>query len=138
MNRSAIRESTFKYIYSSEIQKDVDDTQIDVFMEASNITDEKQKEFIKKSIDGINENIEEINELIKKNLKQNWTIERISKIDISILKLAIYEMIYTDTPYKVAINEAIEIAKKYGDDSSKSFINGILASVVKEKNLDAI
>ena len=136
MNRSAIREATFKYIYSSEIQKNVEENQIDLFMEANNITDVNFKEYITKSLKGINENISEINGLIKNNLKQNWTIDRISKIDISILKLAIYEMIYTDTPYKVAINEAIELAKKYGDESSKSFINGILASVVKEKKLE--
>ena len=136
MNRSAIREATFKYIYSNEIQKDVEENQIDIYMEANNITDENFKDYITKSIEGINKNLPEITELIKNNLKQNWSIDRISKIDISILKLAIYEMVYTDTPYKVAINEAIELAKKYGDDSSKSFINGILASVVKEKNLE--
>jgi len=54
------------------------------------------------------------------------------KINLVLLKLAIYEILYTDTPYKVAINEAIEIAKKYGDDSSPNFVNGILASIVKE------
>ena len=136
MNRSAIRELTFKYIYSSEIQKDVESNQINIFMEANNISDKSFEDYLEKSVKGINDNLLEINNLIKDNLKQNWTIDRISKIDISILKLAIYEMVYTDTPYKVAINEAIELAKKYGDVSSKSFINGILASVVKEKNLE--
>ena len=73
--------------------------------------------------------------MIEKNLKEKWTIERISKIDIAILKLAIYEILYSEVPYKVAINEAIELAKKYGDESSKKFINGILASIVKEKDI---
>ena len=86
---------------------------------------------------GIKEKLPEILNLIEKNLKENWSIERVSKIDLSILKLAIYEMLYVENvPYKVAINEAIELAKKYGEDSSKAFINGILASVVKEKKLN--
>jgi N utilization substance protein B len=55
---------------------------------------------------------------------------------LSLLKIAIYEMLYKNLPYKVAINEVIELAKKYADDSSPIFINGILASVVKQKELD--
>ena len=73
--------------------------------------------------------------MIIKNLKENWTIERIPKINISLLKIAIYEMIYTKVPYKVAINEVIELSKKYSDEQAKSFINGILASIVKEEGI---
>ena len=76
--------------------------------------------------------LEEIQELIEKNLKADWKIDRISKIDLSLLKLAIYEIKYKEIPYKVAINESLELAKKYGEETSKNFINGILASVVKE------
>lgn len=135
MNRSELRENTFKLVYSNEIQKDFNEEQIEVFFEGNDIRKEKEIEAIKNSFEGINKNIEEINDIISKNLKEKWTIERVSKIDLSILKLAIYELLYTETPYKVVINEAVELAKKYGDDSSKSFINGILASVVKEKNI---
>ena len=135
MNRSAIRESAFKLIYSNEIQKGIDEEQIDTFIEAYDINDEEAKKYICECLKGIEENISEILDFIEKNLKENWSINRVSKIDISILKLAIYEMLYVKIPYKVAINEAIELAKKYGEDSSKSFINGILASIVKEKKL---
>lgn len=135
MNRSALRENAFKLIYSSEIQKEFDEEQIEVFLEDHNIENPESIKYIKNCFKGINENIEEIKELVSKNLTDKWTIDRISKIDISILKLAIYEMIYTKVPYKVVINEAVEIAKKYGEDSSKFFINGILASIVKEKKL---
>ena len=65
-------------------------------------------------------------------MKSNWKIERISKIDLSLLELAIYEIKYKEVPYKVAINEAVELAKKYGEENSKTFVNGILASIVKE------
>ena len=76
---------------------------------------------------------EEIIKKIGKNLKEDWKIERISKIDLVILKLAIYEIKYKELPYKVVINEAVELAKKYGEDNSKNFVNGILASIVKEE-----
>lgn len=135
MNRSALRENTFKLLYSNEIQKEMTDEQIEVFLEENNIENKQDINHIKKCFEGINLNIDEIKEQIQKNLKENWSIERISKIDRAILKLAIYEMLYANVPYKVVINEAVELAKKYGEDSSKAFINGILASIVKEKNL---
>ena len=72
--------------------------------------------------------------MIKKNLKSEWKMERVSKIDITILKLAIYEIKFKEIPYKIAINEAVELAKKYGEEVSKNFVNGILASIVKEQN----
>ncbi len=81
---------------------------------------------------GIKNNQQQIEEDIKTNLKENWKIDRISKVNLSILKLAIYEIKYTQVPFKVAINEAVELAKKYGDENSKTFVNGILASIVKE------
>ena len=89
-------------------------------------------EYIKDVITGVEKNKVEINNLIEQNLKSNWKMERISKIDLSLLELAIYEIKYKEIPYKVAINESLELAKKYGEETSKNFINGILASVVKE------
>lgn len=133
MNRSAIREQAFKLIYSLEIQKHEDlQEQIDLYLESNSITDESAQKYIKDAIYGINQNKKEILENIEKNLKEDWKIDRISRIDLSILKLAIFEIKYTDIPFKVVINEAVELAKKYGEDSSKNFVNGILASIVKQ------
>ena len=133
MTRSANREITFRLIYSLEIQKAENlEEQIELYLECNEVEDEEAKEYIKDAILGINEHIEEIQELIEKNLKADWKIDRISKIDLSLLKLAIYEIKYKEIPYKVAINESLELAKKYGEETSKNFINGILASVVKE------
>ena len=135
MKRSAIRELTFRLIYSLEIQKVEDlEEQIELYMQCNEIEDDDAKEYIKDAILGIKENSLEIQELIEKNLKADWKIDRISKIDLSLLKLAIYEIKYKEIPYKVAINESLELAKKYGEETSKNFINGILASVVKEMN----
>ena len=133
MKRSAIRELTFRLIYSLEIQKAEDlEEQIELYLECNEVEDDEAKEYIKDAIIGINKNINEIQGLIEKNLKADWKIDRISKIDLSLLKLAIYEIKYKNIPYKVAINESLELAKKYGEETSKNFINGILASVVKE------
>ena len=133
MKRSAIRELTFRLIYSLEIQK-VENVQeqIDLYFESNNITDEEAKKYITNAVNGIEEHQEEILKDIETNLKEEWKLSRISKMDLTILKLAIYEIKFTDVPYKVSINEAVELAKKYGEDKSKNFVNGILASVVKE------
>ena len=123
MNRTAIRESAFKLIYSLEIQKqDNLKEQIDVYFEGENIENKEAREYIEDAVLGIEEHKEEILGLIEKNLKSDWKIDRISKIDLSILKLAIYEIQYKEIPFKVVINEAVELAKKYGEDTSKNFV----------------
>ena len=133
MNRSEIREQAFKLIYSLEIQKKEPlEEQIELYIEANEITNKNAVEYIKDAVLGIEQNKEEIVQKIEKNLKSEWKIDRISKVDLAILKLAIYEIKYKDIPFKVVINEAVELAKKYGEDSSKNFVNGILASIVKE------
>ena len=133
MSRTAIREQAFKLIYSLELQKqeDLQET-MQLYLENNNITDKNAKKYIEDAIFGIKKHKKEIIEKIDKNLKPVWSIDRISKIDLAILKLAIYEIDYKDLPFKVVINEAVELAKKYGEESSKKFVNGILASVVKE------
>ena len=128
-----MRENAFKLIYSIEIQNtEALQEQVDLFFESNDIKDEQTKKYINDVILGIDKNNEQILKEIEQNLKEDWKLSRISKMDLSILKLAIYEIKYNEIPYKVAINEAVELAKKYGEDKSKNFVNGILASVVKE------
>ena len=136
MQRTAMRELAFKLVYEIEVQKDDIEEQVELFLESNEITDEKVISYLKDVVNGIESNDSEINELISKNLKENWSLNRIPKISLSLWKLAIYEMLYSKIPYKVAINEVVELAKKYGDEASPNFINGILASVVKEKGLN--
>lgn len=137
MQRSAMRELAFQLIYELEMQKNEENSeQLNIFIQNNEITDENVMKYLKDIQEGLDENAEQINQLIKNNLKQNWSLERVSKINLSLIKIAIYEMLYKDVPYKVAINEVIELAKKYSDESAPTFINGMLASVVKEKNLD--
>jgi N utilization substance protein B len=136
MNRTLMRENAFKLIYSLEIQKveDIQD-QIELYFESNNIKDQEAKNYIEDAITGIEKHQEEILKDIEMNLKDDWKLSRISKMDLAILKLAIYEIKFSDVPYKVSINEAVELAKKYGEDKSKNFVNGVLASIVKENNL---
>lgn len=134
MNKSVLREEIFKLVYSLEVQKVSDTEQVDIYIE--NLTmPENAKENIKKTVVEILGLDESLKSQISKNLKSQWSLERISKVNISILKIAIFEILHEKTPYKVAINEAVELAKKYGEDQSPSFVNGVLASVVKDNNI---
>lgn len=135
MNKSTIREITFKLLYSLEIQKSYKDEDIELFFEDIELESNNIKEQIKKEIEDIIKNNDSLIEQISTNLKSDWKLERISKVNIALLKLAIYEMLYLKLPYKVVINEVVELAKKYGEDTSSSFINGVLATVVKENSL---
>ena len=136
MNRTESREASFKLLYSIQISQDSElQEQIDLFMEAEEIDDNEAIEYNNNVIKGINDHNEEIEKQISDNIKQGWTIARISKVDLTLLKLGIYEILYTDIPFKVVINEVVKIAKKYGDDSSSSFINGVLASIIEKNNI---
>ena len=131
MNRSQIREQAFKLLYQIEIQKEICDEDIALFLENNQIKSKEAIDYIEDVVKGTQKENKSIVKEIEKNLKQDWTIDRVSKINLALLKLAIYEIKYKNLPYKVVINEVVELAKKYGEETSKVFINGILASVVK-------
>ena len=134
MSRKEARDISFKIIYQNEFQKEDFDNIISVTLsEQLNMDDETEK-YIKKVTNGIRDNNEKIEEYISKNLKSNWSINKIAKINIAVLKIAIYELVFmkNEIPPKVAINEALELITTYGDLKDKSFVNGILANVLEE------
>ena len=135
MNKSTIRELTFKLLYSLEIQKSSEEEDIELFFEDMDLESENVKNQIKDEVKEIINNNDKLVEQISNNLKADWKLERLSKVNIALLKLAIYEMLNKNVPYKVVINEVVELAKKYGEETSSSFINGVLATVVKENKL---
>ena len=138
MTRTETREYTFELLYSLEIQKIQQDEykdQIEMFLKEQEIKNQKVREYMIETTEGIYKNEKEILELISNNLSEKWNITRISKVNITLLKLATYEIIYAKLPYKVVVNEVVEIAKKYGDDNSASFINGILANIIKKSGI---
>jgi len=87
-------------------------------------------EFARDLILGVDKNREAIDKAIQDH-SQHWKIERIAMVEISIMRLSLYEMMFTDIPVKAAINEAIELSKSFGDGKSRSFVNGILDGVAK-------
>ena len=132
MEEMTKRELAFCYIYSQEIQKQNSKSQVKLFLDSTEVEDGKAREYVKDIAKGIKENDEEITKIISENLKAGWTIDRISTVDLSLLKLAIYEIKYIKTPYKIIINEVVNMAKKYGEETAGSFINGVLAKVVEK------
>lgn len=138
MNRSETREVAFEFLYSLELQKikkEEYEEQINLFLEANQIDNTKVIEYIKDIAYGVEAHEMEIKEIINNELSAKWEISRLSKVSISILKLAVYEIMYKKLPYKVVINEAVELSKCYGDDNTPSFVNGVLASVVKNNEI---
>lgn len=133
MSRKDARDNAFKCVYEYEFNKEKSIEDILNSCYEENEVNDSEKEYIDEVVSGVIKNIEKIDENILKHLK-NWSMSRIAKIDLAILRVAIYEICYMSDviPFKVSINEAVELAKKYGEDSSSSFVNGILASVVKE------
>lgn len=134
MNRSAVRELAFQFLYGAEIQKEVKVEQIDEFLAENEIEDDNAKKYIENVVSGIIANQNEMTKTIEKNLKSDWKIERISKVSLALLKLSIFEIVYEKLPYKAIINDVVELAKKYGEETSPTFVNGVLASVVRELN----
>lgn len=94
---------------------------------------EEENEYIESSVKGIIKNEELLEEKANKYLT-NWTLDRLGYTDQAIIKLGIYEMLYTNTDEKICINEAIELAKQYSDENVVKMINGVLDKVYKEKN----
>lgn len=134
MSRKMARETTMKLLYQMDISKSTPDEVIEDYYDnyEGKELDEEVKSYIETSIKGTYGTLMEIDSLIEKYSKE-WKINRIAKVDLSIMRLAIYEMINRkDIPRAVAVNEAIELAKKFGGENSSNFINGILGSIVKE------
>ncbi len=133
MSRKKARDNAFKCIYELEFIKDknLDDILNNCYEENNNSNEEK--DYIQMVLKGVKENLDNIDSIILSKLK-NWSLDRIAKIDLAILRLAIYEIIYVDSiPDKVSANEAVELAKTYGNNDSKSFVNGVIAKVIEDK-----
>ena len=132
MSRRLLREQLFKLLFRIEFN-DIEEMQEQCaffFDDIDNPIEEKDRELIQKKFDLIMEKLSEIDEKINEKAK-GWTSDRMGKVDLTIIRLAVYEIMYDeDVPTSVAINEAVELAKKFGKDESYSFVNGVLARFV--------
>lgn len=135
MNRRKSRETAMKLIYEMQIKKEGFEEIFEDFKEhTEEDISELDLEYIGNSLKGVSENIVLIDATISKHLI-NWKIDRLSKIDLSILRLAVYEITFEeDIPSIVCVNEAIELAKEYSQDITGAFINGVLGRLVEKTN----
>ena len=133
MSRHKLREQVFKLLFRIEFNDSVEmEEQKELFFTTSDVeTTEEESRYIEEKYQAVVDKLDKIDELISSNAK-GWSIDRMSKVDLTILRLGVYEMIFDDTiPEDVALNEAIELAKEFGQDQSYSFINGVLVKLHK-------
>jgi len=128
VNRKMAREMAVRFLFQIEFQKNNIKEQVENFIDSVEIED-YDKDYFLEIINGVINSLKEIDEIIESKAK-GWTMERIAKMDLPILRVAIYEMKHReDIPVGVSINEAVELAKKFGTDDSSRFINGLLGQV---------
>ena len=133
MSRKSARDSAFKLIYQIPFHGDND---VSLTMDNFKCTDEYAKltepdmDYVNVCVKGCFDNLSHIDSRVEGSLK-NWKIERLSKVNLAILRLSLSEMEYADVPFQVSINEAVELAKKYSDDDAPAFVNGVLADIIK-------
>lgn len=130
MTRREFREHLFRMLFRKEFHQEGElNEQIDFYFQEIEEPKASDIEQLKTKFNAIVANLEEIDSMIEAS-SEGWKLNRIGKIDLTILRLATYEIRYDETiPTKVAINEAVEIAKIFGEDNSPSFVNGILAKI---------
>jgi len=133
MTRREIREEIFKLLFEKELTDNNVEKRIEETIKENNIRKEENVEFLKSYIIDIIENEEVLIEKIKEIL-DGWTYERLGTLEKVLLKISFYEITIKKIGYEIAINEAVELAKKYSYDDTKEFLNGILAKLVKQNN----
>ena len=130
MNRRQAREAAFELLFETEFKQD--ETRDGIFAISTVNREIEEDAYLKAVYFGVGEHQDELDELINKHAK-GWKVSRISRVSRSILRLAIFEMRYLDdVPHHVAINEAIELSKKFDEESARPFVNGVLNSIKDE------
>ncbi|MBQ9314604.1 MAG: transcription antitermination factor NusB [Clostridia bacterium] len=141
MSRKTAREVAFKIIFASNFQNEeiTPEDMLDALLKETENHDDVNSEdmnYVKDVVHGVYANMDKLDDLIKEHLK-GWTMDRICKTDLAILRLAIYEILHRDDiPYKVTVNEAVELAKSFSEDNSPSFVNGILAEIINAEGMN--
>jgi len=131
MSRRELREQIFKMLFRIEFHN-VEEykEQLGLFFEETEPLDIEDSGYIENKVNDITDHLDEIDTLIN-DASKGWKTSRMGKVDLTLIRLAVYEIKYeAEIPTGVAINEAVEIAKKYGTDDSSSFVNGVLARLV--------
>ncbi len=133
MARKSAREAAMSLLYQRIFTENYDIDALRNMVDNQLVLDERDISYIEEILAGSSKYMDRIDNIIRENSK-GWKFERISKVDLSILRLALYEILFCDDiPESVTINEAVELAKKYGGEKTSSFINGILGSFVRNR-----
>lgn len=136
MTRKEARDLSFKLIYQTEMQKETPEYIMDIYYMENELA-QKVKDYVEDVVCGVYKNRNKIDECISDSL-EGWKIERISKVSLSAMRLSIYEILFRDDiPDNVSINEAVSLTKEYEGSESASFVNGMLASLLKKKEKES-
>ena len=132
MSRRSARKNAFFLLFQMDFSEAAEFDQVKeiFFAEKEEPVEESDKAFILSEVEGVHEHMAEIDALIEQSAK-GWDLSRMNKVDLAILRLAIYEMKWGETPVGVAINEAVELAKKFSSDEAPAFINGVLGKAAQ-------
>lgn len=126
MNRKEAREFVMQAVFQMEAQKDFAEPDIEKYLSRENL--DTQKEYAEKLLKSIAENIEEIDRIIDER-STGWTHSRMAKTDLAIIRVGFAELHYLDMPVGIVVNEAVNMAKKYGTDQSPKFVNAVLGKI---------
>jgi N utilization substance protein B len=133
MTRSTIREHIFKILFRTEFYDNSEEfkQQVEYYLDELGDTKEENISYIREKTIAVADRLDEIDEIINTH-SEGWSTNRLGKAELAIMRLAVYEIKFDDEiPNSVAINEAVELSKKYGGDNSSSFVNGVLAKIIK-------
>lgn len=132
MSRRSARKNAFFLLFQMDFSEAAEFAEMQelFFAEKEEPVEESEKAFILSEVEGVHQNIAQIDAIIAASAK-GWDPSQMNKVDLAILRLAIYEMRFGETPVGVAINEAVELAKKFSSDEAPAFINGVLGKAAK-------
>ena len=135
LSRRRLREEAFKILFSMQFIK-VDEEKVEIYFDINGIGNKEDIAYLVNIVNIYNENNKYLESIIQENKKETWDYSRIDKVAITLIKLAIIEIEYLKIPFKISINECINICKKYNEEKNTKFINGILANYVRIKGLN--
>jgi N utilization substance protein B len=132
LRRSRARDVVLQILYQDDLNPDGHQQFADSFLVSRLHADKELTAFAKSLLSGVRRNRGELDQLLTKTAK-NWSLERMAVTDRNVLRLGAFEILYTETPDRVAINEAVELAKRFGTDQSAQFVNGILDRFLQDR-----
>ena len=135
LSRRRLREEAFKILFSMQFIK-VNEEKVEIYCDINGIGNREDIAYLVNIVNIYNEKKEYLEKIIEENKKETWDYSRIDKIAIALIKLSIIEIEFLEIPFKISINECINICKKYNEEKNTKFINGILANYVKIKGID--